>query len=114
MSRRARHLHGQARRRGEACVLRVVTVTTDGPESSESLADHQTRGIFGDFDAGLVDGDRIRATDVRMMLPSLGLSAEPKAGDRVVRGGSLFEVLRVLPAVLAGNTNGYVLQLRGE
>ncbi|MCH9648829.1 MAG: hypothetical protein K0U98_11360 [Deltaproteobacteria bacterium] len=102
---------------GEAIVLRRVTISEPGGlDPIETHEDHATFGVPTSFESHLVDGQRIQAGDIKILVSSYLLPAEHRPSDQVLRvsNGKLYSVINVGATTERGEDLLYEIHARGE
>jgi hypothetical protein len=102
---------------GQAATLRRFTRGTYNPEtggySGGSTADTAVKVVVTEYAKNMVDGALILATDRRVLLSAQDLSIEPNPkNDKLVVGGTVYEIVRSDPLSPGGTVVLYELQVR--
>lgn len=102
-------------RAGGMVVLRRVERGDYDPETGGAPSwpvDYGAVGVKVNYDERFIDGTQIRAGDQRLYMGAVGIP-KPQAGDQVVVGTSVYEVVRVAAEEPADVPVVYILQIRG-
>lgn len=82
------------------CLYRSKTAASPSYNSAtgavtDLYTDYSVSMIFGKFKTTEIDGQAIRLSDTKAMIPSIDLAVSPKENDIVIRDGIVLEVIKI-------------------
>lgn len=99
---------------GTTATLRTPGATTGDPwaPTAGTASDTTVKVLFEEWTAAERAGGLVEMGDRKVMVSTQGVSTAPTTADKLVHGGTSYEIVNVMQAAPAGDALFYTLQVR--